>query len=300
MKIVSNIRRLLNKPQGAAYIFILPSILLILIFWVVPLVASMGMSLFKMDIFLNKAEFVGLQNYVSMFNDKRFWNALVNTFRFMIMEMPLQIIVSLLMAAFISQNTFFSKLTRTVLYIPVICSLTAMGILWSLLLDPTIGYYAYIFKLVGLESIGFLKSTTWAMPSIAIMTVWKNFGLTMVILSAAMLSVPKPLYEAATIDGASKFAQFFKVTLPMIVPSLGFCVITNTIDSLKVFDQVYVMTQGGPLNSTETIVQYIYNRGFRVAPFNLGYASAIAEFLFVIIIIISLFMYRYFMKKEIV
>jgi multiple sugar transport system permease protein len=295
---MSNITRKMNKPQVAAFIFILPSLITIFLFWVIPLVASIAMSFMNVDLFFSRTDFVGIENYINMYHDSRFWNALYNTFRFMLMEMPLQISISLLLAVFISRNTPFSKFTRTVLYIPVICSLTAMGILWSLLLDPTLGYYAYLLKVVGFETVGFLKSTTWAMPAIAVMTVWKNFGLTMVILSAAMLSVPKSLYEAATLDGAGNVAQFFNVTLPLIVPALGFCVITNTIDSLKVFDQVYTMTQGGPLNSTETIVQYIYNRGFKIAPFNLGYASSIAVILFMIIIVISLVMYKYFIDKE--
>lgn len=295
---ISNLTRKMNKPEVAALIFILPSIITIFLFWVIPLVASMVMSFMNVDLFFSRTDFVGIKNYISMYHDSRFWNALYNTFRFMLMEMPLQISISLLLAVFISKNTPFSKFTRTVLYIPVICSLTAMGILWSLLLDPTLGYYSYLLKVVGFETVGFLKSTTWAMPAIVVMTVWKNFGLTMIILSAAILSVPKSLYEAATLDGAGNIAQFFKVTLPLIVPALGFCVITNTIDSLKVFDQVYTMTQGGPLNSTETIVQYIYNRGFKIAPFNLGYASSIAVILFMIIILISLVMYKYFIEKE--
>jgi multiple sugar transport system permease protein len=295
---IINLTRKMNKPEVAALIFILPSIITIFLFWVIPLVASMVMSFMNVDLFFSRTDFVGIKNYISMYHDSRFWNALYNTFRFMLMEMPLQISISLLLAVFISKNTPFSKFTRTVLYIPVICSLTAMGILWSLLLDPTLGYYSYLLKVVGFETVGFLKSTTWAMPAIVVMTVWKNFGLTMIILSAAILSVPKSLYEAATLDGAGNIAQFFKVTLPLIVPALGFCVITNTIDSLKVFDQVYTMTQGGPLNSTETIVQYIYNRGFKIAPFNLGYASSIAVILFMIIILISLVMYKYFIEKE--
>lgn len=296
--LLSNITKKMNKPQVAAYVFILPSIIILIIFWMIPLIASLIMSFMNIDLFFSRSDFVGLLNYINMLDDSRFWNSLYNTLRFMLMEMPLQIALSLVLAAFVSRDTLFCKFTRTVLYIPVICSLTAMGILWSLLLDPTLGYYSYVFKRLGVETMGFLKSTTWAMPSIAVMTVWKNFGLTMVIISAAMLSVPKSLYEAATIDGAGSFDRFFKITIPQIIPALGFCIITNTIDSLKVFDQVYIMTQGGPLNSTETIVQYIYNRGFRVAPFNLGYASAIAEVLFIIILVISLFMYKYFMKKE--
>lgn len=294
----NRVRSFFAKPKGAAYIFILPSMLIIVIFYMIPLLASLVMSTFKMDIFLQKIHFVGLDNYMRLLTDHRFWNALGNTLYFTVVEMPLQLVFALLIATYVQKNTRFRKLLRSTFFIPVICSMTAMGILWSMLLDPSLGMYPYILKKIGIMGVEFLKSPSQAMPAVILMTIWKNFGLTMVILVAGLQSIPEVYYEAAGIDGASSWAKFTHITIPQVIPTLSFCVITNTIDCLKVFDQVYVMTQGGPLFKTETIVQYIYNRGFRIAPFNLGYASAIAEVLFVIIVMITFVMYKFFMKKE--
>jgi multiple sugar transport system permease protein len=297
-KTIENSGHSVNKSQRVAYIFLLPSLLIFLTFIILPLVASLMMGTLKMDIFLQKITFVGIENFIKLITDDRFWNALVNTFYFTVVEMPLQVIFALVVAIYVQKNTRFRKLLRSAYYIPVTCSLTAMGIVWSILLDPSLGMYPYFLKIAGLPGIEFLKDPNMAMPSIILMTIWKNFGLTMVILIAGIQGIPDTYYEAARIDGANKWIQFRHITIPLLIPALGFCVITNTIGSLQVFDQVYVMTQGGPMFRTETLVQYIYNRGFCIAPFDLGYASAIAEVLFVIIAIITLMMYNFFIKKE--
>ena len=142
-----------------------------------------------------------------------------------------------------------------------------------------------------------LTSTTWAMPTVILVTVWKGFGYTLTVLSAAALGVSKSLYEAAEIDGATGLQQFFYVTVPGIRETIGFCMVTTLIMSLQVFDQIYVMTGGGPQNSTETLVGYIYNRGFQTAPYDLGYASAIAVYLFFIIAIMTAVLRRYVFKQ---
>ncbi|MDA3957102.1 carbohydrate ABC transporter permease [Oceanispirochaeta sp.] len=292
------VTRFLLKQQVAAYVLILPSLAIISIFYLIPLFASFAMSFMKMDIFLQNITFTGAANYQKILGDERFWNALKNTLYFTVLEIPLQIGLSLFLALYVSKVSPFRQGIRTALFIPVICSMTAMGILWSLLLDPSIGFFPHLLKMAGMESVNFLKNKASAMPAVVIMSVWKNFGLSMVILVAAIQSVPLQLYEAAKIDGAGLWQRLFSITVPSILPALGFCIITNTIDCLKVFDQVYVMTQGGPLFRTETIVQYIYNRGFRIAPFNLGYSSAIAQILLVLIAAMTLLIYTRFIKQE--
>lgn len=287
-----------NRPEGAAYILLLPSLLVFLVFVIMPLIASLVMGVFSLDIFLKKITFIGLANFQRLLSDERFWNALKNTLYFTGLEMPLQVLFALLVAVYVQKNTRFRRLLRSVFYIPVTCSLTAIGIIWSMLLDPSLGIYPYLLRSIGLPGVEFLKDPALAMPTIIIMTVWKNFGLSMIILVAGIQSIPDVYYEAAMIDGSNKWSQFRNITIPLLIPTLGFCVITNTIGSLQVFDQVYVMTQGGPLFRTETIVQYIYNRGFRIAPYDLGYASAIAEILFVMIAIITLMMNKFFVKQE--
>lgn len=292
------IASIFNKPEGAAYLFLLPSLMIFAVFVLFPLLAALIMGTLKMDIFLRNFTFIGMENFKRLLYDERFWNALKNTFYFAGLQMPLQILFSLIIAVYVHKNTRFRKLLRTVFFIPTVCSMTAMGILWSMLLDPSLGFYPYLLRKIGIFGVEFLKDPSLAMPSIIMITVWKNFGLSMIIFVAGIQGIPDEYYEAAKIDGANRWRQFWHVTIPLLLPTLGFCVITNTIGSLQVFDQAFVMTRGGPMFRTETLVQYAYNRGFQTAPYDLGYASAIAETLFVIIAFITLLMYKYFTKKE--
>lgn len=292
-------KKISNSPNRAAWLFLFPSFLIICVFNFIPLISAMTISTLNMNIFMKNISFVGLDNYIKIFSDGRFWNSIKNTFAFTLLEAPLQIGLALFVASAIHRNTFFRRIMRSFYYIPVVCSMTAMGILWSILLDPTLGYYSYIFKLFGIENSLFLKSPATAMLWVVLITVWKNFGLTMMILIAGFQDIPYSYYEAAQIDGATSGQSFRYISLPLLMPSLGFCIITVMIDCLKVFDQVYVMTQGGPLQSTETVVQYIYQKGFAIAPFNLGYASAMAEVLFLIIAVVAFFLLKSLNREEV-
>ncbi len=298
MKLLVNIGRYLNKPEKAAWVFLLPSLASLTVFLYIPLVLAFGMALFDVNIFLKDFNFVGFDNFTELFRDARFWNALKNTVYFTVMVVPLGIIVSLFTALYVQKNTFYRKTLRSLYYLPVICSMTAVSIIWAILLDPTIGMFAYWLKMAGIENFGFLKDPDWAMPIIVIMTVWKTFGQNMIIFVAGLQAIPDDYYEAAKIDGAGKGKQFLHITIPSIMPTLGFCTITNTINSFMVFDQTYVMTDGGPMFRTEALVQYIYTRGFSISPFRLGYASTIAEMLFILIAVVSMLMYYFFMKEE--
>ena len=287
-----------NTPKRAAYLFILPAMVTLVCFVFIPLISAIVISFMDMTIYLDSFNFVELKNYIKLFSDERFFNALKNTMRFIVWQMPIQVVLGLLVAAFLSVNTKFRKFLRSVFFIPTVCSLTAVSIVWSFLLDGHIGILPYYLTKLGFPILDFLRDPHLAMPTVILMTVWKNFGMTMVILVAGIQGISQTYYEAAQIDGANKVNLFFKITIPMIVPTIGFCVVTNTIGSFQVFDQIYVMTQGGPMFSTETLVMYIYNVGFKSQPYNLSYASAIAVILFVIILVISLTMKHYFNKKE--
>jgi multiple sugar transport system permease protein len=295
-KSFKSVQQFFKKPEGVAYLFILPAFLTLLIFVIIPLGAAVVISFLNLTIFLHAPKFVGLANFAKLLQDERFWNALKNSLIFLI-EMPIQVIVGLLVAVYLSKNTWFKKFLRSVFFVPTVCSLTAIGIIWSFLLDPQIGMIPYYLTELGLPHWQFLTDPHMAMPLIILMTVWKNFGMTMMILVAGIQSIPESYYEASEIDGASRTMQFFTITIPLLVPSLGFCIVTNTIGSLQVFDQIYVMTQGGPLRTTETLVMYIYNVGFKTNPFNLSYASAIAVVLFMIIMLISLLMNNYLNRR---
>lgn len=293
------IKSFFYKPETAAWVFLSPSLAGLLLFVFIPLAAAFGMAFFDVKIFLNNIRFIGMANFKELFRDPRFWNSLKNTLYFTLGVVPLGTLFSLLMALFVCKNTGFRKFLRSVYYIPVVCSMTAMGIIWAMLMDPTIGIFAYWGEFLGLKDFLFLKDPEKAMPLIILMTIWKMFGLSMIIFVAGLQAIPDYYYEAATIDGAGSLAQFTRITLPLITPVLGFCIITTTIQSLMVFDQTYIMTRGGPMFRTESMVQYIYSRAFSISPFRLGYATSLAEILFVLIALVSLVMYRFFMKKEV-
>ncbi|EGP5444720.1 MULTISPECIES: carbohydrate ABC transporter permease [Enterococcus] len=286
-----------NRPERAAYLFLTPSFLVLLLFIVIPLLGTFAISFTDLNIFFTSRNFVSFENFTRIFSDERAVNSLIHSLYFTVLETPTQIIVGLLAAVALSKNTRFNRFCRSTFYIPVICSLTSIAIIFSMLLDPNVGAIPYLFSQVGLPIPQFFRDPTLAMPTVALMTVWKNFGVTMTILLTAIQGISPSLYESAQMDGATNRQQFFNITLPQIVPSLGFCVLTNLIGSMQVFDQVYVATAGGPQFKTETAVQYIYSRGF-TAPYELGYASALSSVLFIIVATIAISTNVYMSRKE--
>ncbi|MEZ0119303.1 UNVERIFIED_ORG: multiple sugar transport system permease protein [Heyndrickxia coagulans] len=286
-----------NKPSHAGYLFILPSFLILILFLFIPLIGTFVLGFFNINIFFTNTQYVGFENFIRFFSDHRALNAFKNTLYFTILETPIQVAVGLVMAAMLSKNTLFNKFSRSIFFIPVVCSLTSIGIIWSMLLDPNIGAIPYLFSNLGFDTPQFFRDTHQAMPTIVALTVWKNFGVTMMILTAGIQGISPSYYESAEIDGATKFQQFYKITIPQVLPSLGFCILTNLIGSLQVFDQVYITTNGGPQFSTETAVMYIYSRGFS-APYQLGYASAISSILFILIAVLAITTNYYLNRKE--
>ena len=286
-----------NRPDRAAYLFLTPSFLVLLLFTVIPLLGTFAISFTDLNIFFTSRNFVSFENFTRIFSDERAVNSLIHSLYFTVLETPTQIIVGLLAAVALSKNTRFNRFCRSTFYIPVICSLTSIAIIFSMLLDPNVGAIPYLFSQVGLPIPQFFRDPTLAMPTVAIMTVWKNFGVTMTILLTAIQGISPSLYESAQMDGATNRQQFFNITLPQIVPSLGFCILTNLIGSMQVFDQVYVATAGGQQFKTETAVQYIYSRGF-TAPYELGYASALSSVLFIIVATIAISTNVYMSRKE--
>lgn len=283
--------------QRSAYLFILPSMLILTVFVFVPLIASLIISLLNMNIFMNDISFAGMKNFVRLFKDSRVSNATFNSFYFALFEVPLQIGLALLFSLFVAKNNRYTRALRTIYYLPFVCSMTAIGIVWSMLLDPNMGLVPYLLRLTGAGSVSFLKDPTLAMPTIIAVSAWKGFGYTLTLITAAVLNVSASLYEAAEIDGANLFRKFIHITIPGIWPTVSFCIVTTMISALQMFDQAYVMTQGGPLNKTETVVQYIYDRGFQTAPYDLGYASAISVYLFIIIAVITFVLRRFVLER---
>lgn len=288
----------MKRNQKIAYLFIAPSSLILIIFVFVPLFEAFMISLTNMDIYMNEYHFIGMDNYVRMLADSRVWNATKNTIVYTLAEVPLQIFISLLMLFFMLSNNRFHKLLRTVFYIPYVCSMTAISIMWSMILNKNSGMVAFLLGRIGIEIPNLLATEGYAMGTVIAVSVWKMFGYTLTLLTAAALGVSQSLYEAAEIDGASWFAKFIYVTIPGIRQTIAFCLVTTLISALQVFDQIYVLTQGGPLYSTETLVGYIFERGFKTAPFDVGYATSVAVYLFFLIAIITFILRKYSIGRE--
>ncbi len=283
--------------DGRAYMFLLPSAVILLVFVAYPIVQSFWMSLHTWSFFSSKHPFVGLQNYQTMVHDSRFWNALGNTALYTGVEVPLQVGLGLALAVALQRNTLVNKFLRSVFFFPVISSLATMGIVWKFLLDPQIGAINAAMTSVGLPTVNFLQSTTWALPAVMFVGVWKSVGFSMVIFLAALQDVPEQLLEAAALDGAGPWLRFWRVVLPLLRPSLLFASIMATIASMQLFDSVYVMTSGGPIFHTETLVTYLYDSGFQY--FQSGYAAAMSWVLFLLILVLSMLQLRLFRYNEV-
>jgi len=278
------------------YLFIAPAIFILVVFLFLPIVASFILSLTNCDIYSiaswDKISYVGLQNYKQLFKDTLFWKSLLNTFIFVGVGVPMSIAISLFMAIILNEKFIKAKAVfRAGYFIPVITTIVAVAIVWKWLYNPEYGLMNWLLSLLDIPRQEWLRSPRLALPSLIIMSVWKNFGYNMVIFLAGLQAIPASLYEAASIDGANDFQSFWYVTIPSLKPTLLFVTITTTIGYFQFFAEPYVMTQGGPMNSTMSIVLYMYNYGFKF--FKLGYASAVSYVLFAIIFIFTMAQFKF-------
>lgn len=269
----------------AAWLFAAPSLLIIGVFIIWPIVQSFRYSLYDWVIGAEEQEWVGLGNYAALLADPLFWGALQVTLVFAFASVALQLVLGYAAATALLRDSWFTKTVRSVFFFPTIVALATIGMVWRFLLDANIGLVAGLTAALGLPPVAWLQDPDLALPTLIFVNVWKNVGFTMVILLAGLKGVPQSLYEAARIDGALGFRLTRHITLPSIRPTILLAAIMLTINSLQVFDLVYVMTGGGPLNRTDTLVTMLYREGF--VYFNQGYASAIAWVLFVLILAVS-------------
>lgn len=277
-------------------VMVIPSMLTILVFTILPIVQSFYISFFDWNILKNIKNFIGLNNYIKMFTDDRFYNALKNTFVYTTCYLPILVIISIAIAALLSKTFLFKKFFKTIIFMPSLISLAIIGIIFRFLFDGNVGFFSLFMQKFGFVTQDLLRSTSTALATVIFVSAWKWIGFNVIIFLAGMTTIPESMYEAARIDGANEFKQFFKITLPLLLPTIAFVVVTNLISSLQVFDQIYVMTKGGPMFSTEVLVYYIYYLGFTV--FSMGYASSIAFFLFLIVFIITVIQLRIFCTGE--
>jgi multiple sugar transport system permease protein len=284
-----------SEANTAAWFFLAPALLLIFVFFFLPVAASLVLSVTDFDLYgiadPGNTRFVGLQNYSRLLQTPDFWAALRNTFYFAFVGGPLTIAVALGAALLLSSKLVrFKGFFRTVYFTPFVTTLVAVAIVWRYLYHTRYGLFNYALSYIGIGPIDWLGDPHWAMPAIILMAVWKSFGYNMLIFIAGLQSIPEELYDAAEIDGAGAFRRFFSITLPMLMPTLVFVSVVTMIGYFQLFAEPYVMTQGGPLRSTTSVVLLMYEEGFRW--WRMGYAAAIAFVLFVVILIATLLQFR--------
>ena len=273
--------KLTNNQNMASWIFILPAILGTLIFIVIPVVCSFGLSFAKWDL-LNPIEFVGLENYRLLFKDNLFYKILLNTVVFALSTSVLGVIIPLVLASILNSKIRGSEFYKTAYFLPFITPMVVVGIVWAWIFDPNIGLLNQLLHI----NINWLYDSKFALPAIIIVSVWKLIGYNMIIFLSSLSAISNSMFEAAKIDGANAFQVFKNVTIPLLSPTIFFVIIITAISSFQVFDLVYLMTQGGPLDSTNVLVYAIYKNAFEY--FNVGKASAIAYVLFAIILVLTI------------
>lgn len=274
----------------------LPSLLILALFVVLPILQAAWMGLHDWQLVDDQHKFIGLANFRELFEDERFWNALRNTLLYTLGVVPGQVLLALLFALILNEKLRGRTLFRAIFFLPVLVSFAVEAIIWRFLLDPDIGFIAYYASLIHLPPIAWLRSTTWALPTVILVSIWRWFGFNLVILLAGLQGIPEVYYEAAKVDGANERQRFWQITLPMLRPALLFTMVNAVIAALQAFDQIYVLTRGGPLFSTETIVAYVYHQGLE--NYDMGYASAAAMVLFGVIFVLTLAQLRVLRYQE--
>ena len=288
-----------SEANTAAWFFLAPALTLIGVFFFLPVAASLLLSVTDFDLYgiadPGNTRFVGFDNYARLLKTPDFWAALKNTFYFAVVGGPLTIAVSLGAALLLSSKLVrFKSVFRTIYFTPFITTLVAVAIVWKYLYHTRYGLFNYALGAIGVGPIDWLGNPHWAMPAIILMAVWKGFGYNMLIFIAGLHAIPEDLYDAAEIDGASAIRRFFSITLPMLAPTLVFVSVITMIGYFQLFAEPYVMTQGGPLRSTTSVVLLMYEEGFRW--WRMGYAAAIAFVLFIVILLATLVQFR--LQKE--
>jgi len=281
-------------------LFLGPALMALLVFLVIPIFASFALSVTDFDVYAltdwSRARFVGLSNFQELLSDPLFWRSLLNTLYCLVVAMPLTVAISLGVAMLINrEKTRFKGLFRVVYFLPFVTNTVAIAVVWSWILNMHYGVLNWFLGLFGIAGPNWLGDPTFAMSSIIMLVVWKAIGYNMILFIAGLQNIPDFLYEAAELDGASGWQKFVHITIPMLRPTMLFVTIMMLIGYLQLFEEPYMLTEGGPLNSTLSVVLYLYRQGFRF--FELGYASALAVALFLIIITITLIRMR--LSKEV-
>lgn len=276
-----------NKINKAltVLLFLLPCLIGLIVFNLIPIIQSAYISFTEWNL-ISSPRFIGFDNFIDIFSDEYSMKSILNTFRFAILYVPIVIVISLFLAAILDMKLKFVQVYRSLIFIPVLLSWVVVSLLWMWLFNADNGLINYLLSLLGIKGPAWLLDKNYAMIAIIIASLWKDMGYFAIIFLSGLQNISDEFYESASIDGASSFRKFINITLPLLSPTFFFVTIVLTINSLQVFDQMYVMTKGGPLGSTTTIVMQIYNNAFKLS--HAGLACAQAWFLVLITLILTL------------
>jgi ABC-type sugar transport system permease subunit len=291
---IKNKKRLAASKKWLPYLLVSPYLLFVIIFVLFPVLFCFFLTFNKWNI-IAPMHFIGIENYRHLFNDKLFWLAIYNTLKFLLLHIPLQLIVSLLLAELLNKHIKAKSFFRASFFMPVIVSGVVITILWQQLLGVDSGIINRLLTSIGLAKVGWLVNPDIAIYSIAIMATWKNVGLYVILFLVGLQTVPPQYYEAAKLEGATRWQQFYHITLPMINPTIFMVVILSTIGGFSLFIEPYIMTGGGPMNQTLSAVLYIYKQAFQY--YNMGY-SATLGFFYALIIMTVVILQKKFIEKE--
>ncbi|CVI67908.1 L-arabinose transport system permease protein AraP [Clostridiales bacterium CHKCI001] len=278
-----------KSERMAAYIFVLPAVILLAAFLIYPALQTVRYAFTNYNIMRpDRITFCGFDNFIEIFQDKDFWKAFTNTLYFTVLVVPFQTVLALALALLISSRRKGVSIFRAAYFSPQVTSMVVVAILWTVMYNsnPESGLLNALLVKLGFEPSGFLNDPDTAMNSIIFMSAWQGAGYQMMIFLAGLQGIPRDQYEAASIDGAGKLKSFLYVTLPGLKNVIKYVVMITVIQAMKLFTQPYVMTKGGPQNSTRTMVYYVYEQGLQKR--NFGYACAVAAIFFVIVVILSL------------
>ena len=293
----------MKQRSLVGWVFAAPALIVIGVFFGLPVLSALALSLTDFDLYaladLHNLRFNGLGNYIDLLQTPMFWKSLGNTAYFVVLGVPLSIALSLAAALLLNAPASrFKALFRTALFAPVVTTLVAVAVIWRYLFHTRYGLVNWGLGQIGINPVDWLGDPRWAMPTIILFAVWKNFGYNMVIFLAGLQAIPKDLYEAARIDGATRWQQFLHITLPMLGPVLLVVGVITVSGYFQLFAEPYVMTRGDPLQSTVSVLYFMFEEGFKW--WNLGRASAVAFLLFLIILAVTTLMLRFGKRKELV
>ncbi len=287
----------MKKDTISAIGFLSPTLIIFGTFVLFPVIFSFYLSFQKWNSFTWNGSFIGFDNYIRMFKSEEFWLVLKNTVIYTIGTVPLNMIISLMVAYGLNKQLVGKKFLRTLFFAPVVVSPVAAALIWRWLYDPNFGLINYALGFFGFAPVNWLNDPSAAMFALIGMGVWKTFGYNMVLFAAGLNAIPESYYEAATLDGAGAWSKFWHITVPLLSPTTFFIMVMAMIGSFQVFDIVYILTSGGPLGSTKVLVFYVYEYAFKFTG-EMGYASAVSYVLFAILFLMTMLQIK-FMKSKV-